>query len=76
VGTSLHIVAEAAPEWLTDELRAQPKAAMWRYLDEHGETSGAVLDRWGAAHLGTKPTLGRKVRSEWVKAQQQKASGE
>lgn len=75
VGTSLHIVAEAAPEWLTDELRTQPKAAMWRYLDEHGDTSGAVLDRFGAKFLGTKPTLGRKVRREWLD-DQQKASGE
>lgn len=76
VGTSLHIVAEAAPEWLTDELRTQPKAAMWRYLDEHGDTSGAVLDRFGAKFLGTKPTLGRKVRREWLDAQEKKASGE
>jgi hypothetical protein len=76
VGTSLHIVAEAAPEWLTDDLRGQPKAAMWRYLDEHGEVSGAVLDRFGAKFLGTKPTLGRKVRRDWLAAQDQKASGE
>lgn len=76
VGASLHIVEEAAPEWLTDELRAQPKAAMRRYLDEHGDTAGAVLDRFGAKFLGTRPTLGRKVRREWLDDQQQKASGE
>ena len=76
VGASLHIVEEAAPEWLTAELRTQPKAAMLRYLDENGDTPGAVLDRFGAKFLGTKPTLGRKVRREWLDAQQQKASGE
>lgn len=76
VGASLHLVDQPAPEWLTDELRAQPKAAMLRYLDEHGDTAGAVLDRWGAQHLGSKPTLGRKARREWLDGQEQKASGE
>lgn len=84
VGASLRVLQgegettpiAGAPEWLTDELRATPRAAMLAYLDQHGDTAGAELDRFGAQYLNTKPTLGRKVRAEWLKTQQQQASGE
>jgi hypothetical protein len=80
-GASLRVLAGAgesfpvagAPAWLTDDLRTRPRDAMWRYLDEHGDTTGAELDRFGAQYLGTKPTLGRKVRADWRKAQEQEA---
>lgn len=84
VGASLRVLqgegettpVAGAPDWLTDELRATPRTAMLAYLDQHGDVSGAELDRFGAQYLGTKPTLGRKVRAEWLKTQQEKASGE
>jgi len=83
VGTSLHIVpgggesvpVAGAPAWLDDELRTQPREAMKAYLDRHPDATGAALDRFGAQYLDTKPTLGRKVRAEWLKSQP-KASGE
>ena len=79
-GTSLRVLAgdgealpvAGAPEWLTDDLRAKPREAMWRYLDVHGDTTGAELDRFGAQYLGTKPTLGRKVRAAWLAEQETK----
>lgn len=84
VGTSLHIVpgggetlpVAGAPEWLTDDLCGQPREAMKAYLDRHPNATGAELDRFGAQYLDTKPTLGRKVRAEWLKSQPNKASGE
>jgi hypothetical protein len=80
-GTSLRVLSgegeslpvAGAPEWLTDDLRTRPRDAMWRYLDVHGDTTGAELDRFGAQYLGTKPTLGRKVRADWRKAQETEA---
>lgn len=84
VGASLRVVdgggettpIAGAPDWLTDDLRAAPRAAMLAYLDQHGDTAGAELDRFGAQYLNTKPSLGRKVRAEWLKTNAQQASGE
>jgi len=78
-GTSLRVLSgegealpvAGAPAWLTDDLRSRPRDAMLRYLDEHGDTTGAELDRFGAQYLGTRPTLGRKVRATWLAQQQE-----
>jgi hypothetical protein len=54
------------PAWVTDDM--SPTAAMNRYLDEHGETAGAVLEKW-ATNLGLgqefKAGLGRTVLLRW-----------
>lgn len=54
------------PDWVTSDMT--PSAAMNRFLDEHGETGGAVLEKW-AASLGLaqdfKPGLGRTVLLRW-----------
>lgn len=54
------------PDWVTSDMA--PSAAMCAYLDRHGETPGAVLDRW-ADGVGLdkefKPGLGRTVLARW-----------
>lgn len=54
------------PAWVTGDM--SPTAAMNRYLDEHGETAGAVLEKW-ATNLGLaqefKPGLGRTTLLRW-----------
>lgn len=56
------------PEWLTDELAANAKRAMFAYLDLHPDADGAQLDTFGIVHLGTSKDYGRKVRRDWMKA--------
>lgn len=65
------------PDWVTDDM--SPSAAMEGYLARHGDTQGALLDRW-ATDLGLpgtfKPGLGRTVLSRWRAATEATAVGE
>jgi hypothetical protein len=70
---ALHVVPPERPEWLTHGMSA--REAMFAYLDRNPEATGADLDRFGMAHLGTKKDYGRGVRRAW-QATQEKASGE
>lgn len=70
---ALHVVPPEKPEWLTDDMTARD--AMFAYLDRNPDATGADLDRFGMAHLGTRKDYGRGVRRAWL-AEQQKASGE
>lgn len=63
---AFHVVPPEKPEWLTDDMTA--REAMFAYLDRNPEASGADLDRFGMAHLGTKKDYGRGVRRSWLKA--------
>lgn len=54
------------PVWLTDELKAVAKKAMFAYLDRHPNANGAELDRFGERWLGTSKNYGRGVRREWL----------
>lgn len=74
-GASLHLVPTDRPGWLTDDMNA--KQAMFAFFDHHPDATGADADRFGAQHLETKPTLGRRVRKEWAQARDRRAaSGE
>lgn len=55
------------PEWLTDELAATAKKAMFAYLDRRPEANGVELDHFGIRWLGTSPNYGRGVRRDWLK---------
>ena len=64
------------PRWLGEA--TEPSAVMRAYLDEHGETNGASLDRFATAFAkgSFKPGLGRSVLAQWraAKAKQEGAS--
>ena len=70
---ALHVVPPEKPEWLTDGMTA--REAMFAYLDRNPDATGADLDRFGMAHLGTKKDYGRGVRRSW-RNDRSKASGE
>lgn len=70
---ALHVVPPEKPEWLTDDMTA--REAMFAYLDRNPEATGADLDRFGMAHLGTRKDYGRGVRRAW-RNDRSKASGE
>lgn len=74
VGASLHLVPSDRPEWLTEGMTA--KEALLAFFDNNPKATGADADRFGAQHLNTKPSLGRKVRNEWLARDQRAASGE
>lgn len=64
------------PDWVTNDM--SPSAAMAGYLERHGDTQGALLDRW-ATDLGLsttfKPGLGRTVLNRWRTAADATAVG-
>lgn len=64
-----HEDQDGRPTWLTDEMADNAKLAMFAYLDRHPDATGAELDRFGMAHLGTKKDYGRGVRRAWLKEQ-------
>jgi hypothetical protein len=74
----LHAVPDIRPDWLTPELADNAKDAMFAYLDRHPSATGAQLDKFGGAYLDTKPSYGRRVRSQWIatKEDQKEAIGE
>lgn len=69
-GEDAHVIDlsqhQERPAWLTDELKAVAKKAMFAYLDRHPNANGAELDRFGIRWLGTSLNYGRGVRREWL----------
>lgn len=68
VGIEQHTGYSDRPDWVTDGMTAQE--AMFAYLDRHPTANGRELDEFGGKFFSTKADYGRRVRRDWVKANQ------